>query len=211
MEGITRTEVPPDLAPSAGVPMATDKQLDYLSSLAVERDISEEARTELLRRIEAKDIAKRRASEFISRLLEKPKLAQSLPRVGQWAPGEMCGTDEAWAMRKGSLIVPRGSYAIATDKLPGEAVNQTNFYSVWINKVDDEVRWSVKQRISDDLIKLPRARQYDVLNVISTDPGGAAAAYGHLIGKCGICGRGLTNDESRERGIGPVCAERWGW
>jgi hypothetical protein len=32
--------------------------------------------------------------------------------------------------------------------------------------------------------------------------------YGMLIGKCGVCGRTLTDEESRANGIGPVCAER---
>jgi hypothetical protein len=32
-----------------------------------------------------------------------------------------------------------------------------------------------------------------------------------MVGRCGICGRRLTNPESRERGIGPDCAQRAGW
>lgn len=35
--------------------------------------------------------------------------------------------------------------------------------------------------------------------------GGAMATYGREIGSCGACGRELTNDESRARGIGPDC------
>lgn len=35
-----------------------------------------------------------------------------------------------------------------------------------------------------------------------------AAEYGHLHGLCAICGRTLTDPESVERGIGPVCATR---
>lgn len=38
-----------------------------------------------------------------------------------------------------------------------------------------------------------------------------AERYGKLYGVCAICGRTLTNEESIERGIGPVCAERMGW
>lgn len=33
-----------------------------------------------------------------------------------------------------------------------------------------------------------------------------AAAFGHVYGICGICGATLTDPESIERGIGPVCA-----
>ena len=28
---------------------------------------------------------------------------------------------------------------------------------------------------------------------------------------CSLCGRTLTNDESRTRGIGPICIEKMGW
>lgn len=43
------------------------------------------------------------------------------------------------------------------------------------------------------------------------DPVGAAEAYGHLTGHCCICNRELTNPESVARGIGPICADKFGW
>lgn len=48
------------------------------------------------------------------------------------------------------------------------------------------------------------------LFAIAADPMGAAVRYGNRTGRCACCGRGLTNDESITRGIGPICAERWG-
>lgn len=36
----------------------------------------------------------------------------------------------------------------------------------------------------------------------------AAALFGQLVGSCGRCGRDLSNDESREIGLGPVCATK---
>lgn len=43
------------------------------------------------------------------------------------------------------------------------------------------------------------------------DPEKAAVAYGKAYSRCGICGRGLLNDVSIARGMGPICAERFGW
>jgi hypothetical protein len=43
------------------------------------------------------------------------------------------------------------------------------------------------------------------------DPEAAAVAYGRRFGQCACCGKELTNHESIERGIGPVCAEKYGW
>ena len=39
----------------------------------------------------------------------------------------------------------------------------------------------------------------------------AMVAYGLELGHCGACGRELTNQASRERGIGPVCVLKYGF
>jgi hypothetical protein len=111
--------------------------------------------------------------------------------------------------RSNVLRVPRGSYAVPTRLLMGDRTNETNFYSVWIS--DNGEKWTVRQYISNERVKMPRAEQYRILDIIGVDPGAYAKLYGLKIGKCGICGRKLTNDKSRELGIGPVCASRWGW
>lgn len=41
---------------------------------------------------------------------------------------------------------------------------------------------------------------------IATDPREAMLNFGRKIGRCGHCGRVLTNQASREAGIGPICA-----
>jgi hypothetical protein len=46
---------------------------------------------------------------------------------------------------------------------------------------------------------------------VCSDPAAAAVAYGRRTGSCCICARELTNHDSIERGIGPICAERFGW
>jgi hypothetical protein len=44
---------------------------------------------------------------------------------------------------------------------------------------------------------------------IEADPMAAAAEYGILTGRCGCCSRELTDPVSIERGIGPICAEKF--
>ena len=46
---------------------------------------------------------------------------------------------------------------------------------------------------------------------VAADPLNAAIAYGKRYGKCSVCARALTDEDSINRGIGPVCAERFGW
>jgi hypothetical protein len=46
---------------------------------------------------------------------------------------------------------------------------------------------------------------------VGQDPLSAAIAYGKEFGKCSVCARTLSDPESIARGIGPVCADRFGW
>lgn len=43
----------------------------------------------------------------------------------------------------------------------------------------------------------------------ATDPEAAAVAYGKKFGKCAVCARELSDPESVDRGIGPICAEKY--
>lgn len=50
--------------------------------------------------------------------------------------------------------------------------------------------------------------EQDILTACS-DPEKAAVAYGQKFGNCSCCGRLLTNPESIELGIGPICREKY--
>ena len=106
--------------------------------------------------------------------------------------------------------VPAGRYAVDT---ADGAVNALAFY-----KVDrpTEGRWAgyvfVKHLVGGGEERMSRAAGQSILAKIAAVGAAAASArYGHEIGECGVCGRRLTNDDSRERGIGPKCAEGMGW
>ena len=102
--------------------------------------------------------------------------------------------------------VPAGRYALKVD-------DTWKFY-----KVDKptEGRWAgytfVSIFASDEKhpVRSRQARE-GILSQIAEDPQRAMLDYGKQIGSCGHCGRTLTNPESIERGIGPICAERMGW
>jgi len=55
--------------------------------------------------------------------------------------------------------------------------------------------WPIRDHTHRDLI----------LTAIAADARGAMERYGAEIGKCGRCGRTLTDEASRARGIGPDC------
>lgn len=107
-------------------------------------------------------------------------------------------------------VVPAGRYAVETED---GATNGLAFY-----KVDrpTEGRWAgkvfVKLMVSDEEQRMSWSATRSILaKIAEVGAAEASARYGHEIGECGICGRTLTNDESRERGIGPICAAKNGW
>lgn len=53
--------------------------------------------------------------------------------------------------------------------------------------------------------------QIAVIIATMADPLAAAVAFGKRTGMCSCCGAELTNSQSIERGIGPICAEKFGF
>lgn len=49
------------------------------------------------------------------------------------------------------------------------------------------------------------------LAVIAANPGEAAIRYGRQTGSCACCGRPLSNKQSIDLGIGPICRDKWGF
>lgn len=181
--------------PTNAGPLASEKQISFLRSLVDERELSDEHRTQMLVRLDANKVSKSLASDWITRLLDKPKRAGhvatpiSLPDV------------------------PAGRYALTG------ADGTTDFY-----KVDRPTKgkWEgytfVKLLVANggfgddmDEQRLSKANTQTILQrIVDAGIEDALARYGHEIGDCGLCGRTLTDPVSIERGIGPVCAGKNG-
>lgn len=115
-----------------------------------------------------------------------------------------------------SSEVPEGRYAIIGDD---EAIR---FYQV---DRPTEGRWAgyvfVNVQASDELHSVRNRQKREAILASIAEAGIEASMilYGQKLGKCGHCGRTLTNDKKRgsdgltslERGIGPVCAGKMGF
>lgn len=177
-------------APS--VEVLTPKQEALIAALVDDRDLGTEQRPKFIARIQAllvpagrADLTKAQASAFIDYLLTLPMKE-----------------------RKHALDteVPAGRYAID--------INDT----LWFVKVDrpEHGRWAghtfVSRQLGSDDTRINRAQQRLVLEtILKTGIRESAIRYGHELGECAICGRELTNESSRNAGIGPVCAAKNGW
>ena len=90
-------------------------------------------------------------------------------------------------------------------------------YMGWIEATRTNIRpeavypnWVNSSKVYDEDVKFRGEDVIEALQAVAQDVTGAAKLYGQETGNCGCCGRELTVRESIERGIGPICAERFG-
>lgn len=157
-----------------------------------------------------KPLTKKGASNLLDSLLAVPMSPEALTEVEE---RNVAAAKQAVAeARKPAQweSVVEGRYAIPTED---GAINELAFY-----KVDrpTEGRWAgyvfVKRLVGPEEQRLSQKQGAAILAKIGEfGAEKASKLYGKEIGHCGVCGRRLTNDESREAGIGPICAQGLGW
>jgi DNA polymerase-3 subunit epsilon len=100
--------------------------------------------------------------------------------------------------------VPAGRYALRADD------GTVRFFIVDIGTTG---KWAgvtfLKRQAGDDELPVKGAARAQVMDAIEKDPKAAAILYGKELGVCGMCGKTLTNPESIESGIGPVCITKF--
>lgn len=102
--------------------------------------------------------------------------------------------------------VPEGRYALVADD------GVVKFYAVdrptegrwagyvFVNALGSEERYPIRDRNAKAAI----------LAAIAADVDEARIRYGIELGRCGCCGRALTDEVSRAAAVGPDCAARYG-
>jgi hypothetical protein len=103
--------------------------------------------------------------------------------------------------------LPEGRYAIDT---ADGAVNETAFYVVkWWDGRNGRM-FSIYRLSSDEETKVPFQQSLSIAGrILDAGTKESLLRFGREIGVCGHCGRTLTNDESRAKGIGPICEGRF--
>lgn len=61
-------------------------------------------------------------------------------------------------------------------------------------------------QVGSDPVDVRQLDQTDIW-IILDEPAYFQAEFGKLTGRCGCCGRGLTDPDSKMRGLGPECAK----
>lgn len=93
------------------------------------------------------------------------------------------------------------SLAPVTGKNPG---------AIYIKRHDDTYLGKVMGGKLFTVALVDSVLEQEIASVVN-DPASSAIAYGKRWGKCSVCNRDLTDEASIAKGIGPVCATRFGF
>lgn len=170
---------------------ATDRQLDYIRALKDGRVIDDKWRARIERDLAA-GMTKLAASKVIDWLLKQPRPTAAVAKV--------TGTVSA---RSNPPVPTVGHYKhngilyAVVDRKRGRRT--TRVLKQLHQNPDGSWSWRGALIGWRDLVPVWQAL---TLN--------EAAKFGHTTGTCLVCARTLTDPESVARGIGPVCASRFG-
>jgi Family of unknown function (DUF6011) len=99
--------------------------------------------------------------------------------------------------------VPSGYYALP---YPLGSEMELHFYRVSRYKGSKKIK--VQEQAGPSLYPIRHwGRAKDILDAIREDPRKAAQTYAEELGQCYHCGRALTDEDSRRKGIGPICEQ----
>jgi uncharacterized protein DUF6011 len=186
-----------------GGPFVSEKQAKWIIDIATTRVLPVGATAEsVLVRLE-QGFAKFSGSQFITTYKDLPRAtAEMAEAIAPGASTEEIRTNTVVEkFHSGTPQVPAGRYA-----LRGED-DVVKFYRF---DKPTEGKWAgytfLKAQSSDDLYPIRnQAEKNRILAAIAEDILGAEQLYGQELGKCSRCGRTLTDETSRKRGMGLDC------
>lgn len=176
--------------------MASEGQVDYMLNLAGKKDLTNVAPTTIARLnslAALESLSNFEVSEVLAELKRQPWKSKSKSATGE---------------NSTQPVTP--NTPVEEDHVP---LNQSGRYFIVdpTDNVEKFVIVSVSVQASDFLypVKEPVHRN-SILQAIAKDPVTSMNEYGMKLGICGVCGRTLTRRDSRLRGMGPICAARFG-
>lgn len=196
-----------------GPKMMTQKQSDFIRKLLAEREgqmAAENIRATLNMHRERRTLSSLIASDAISKLLSLPKGVCTVQQAELDLAQKQ--NDKGVVSGGGTPTIPQSTVLAGRYALVG-ADSITKFYSV---DTPTEGRWAGRTFVSvwasDEKHPIRNAEvRSQIIAEIAKDPKEALLRFGREIGKCGRCGRTLTDQTSREYGLGPVCKAKEGW
>ena len=193
----------------------TEAQKSFITDLVNKHDLSSlpQAQIDFLKpgspeKLEANlnRMNRGQASEAIGLLKQLPAIPPTPVLVLEREGGSV---DNSSTNQLDFSFIPRAGYYFITDPTDGGE----KFYRVQLGK--EGTRWEgyvfLHVQASDEFYPVKNKNHREaIFREIAKDPIKSMNEYGMRIGKCGVCGRTLTDRHSILRGIGPICAGRLG-
>lgn len=163
---------------------ATEKQVGFLNSLMADRVMDDEHRHWLLCQIESNSLSSLQASQEIDALLKRPKIAKVSEKHVAKSEWVEAVEDAYYKDSEGTFYQAKRSKA-------------GHLYAMTLVPHGKKFKW----------VYAPGAmKNFQNWKPVSAED---AAAFGKAWGHCMVCARLLTNPDSIEAGIGPICAGKF--
>lgn len=184
---------------------ASTKQIEFITTLLKERDISEAERNIYQGFASQADLSTQQASNIISTLLGKPRTIAASSK--HW---ELRRKEEQDAFED----VENSYYAVPTPVLHAlrfhDTRNDYQFFRVYTYKGMRYLRKLSGSPGYFRTMRLGRDDQFAVLALLAGHHVQYAQAFGEVFARCGRCAAPLTDKRSREIHLGPDCRKLWG-
>lgn len=174
--------------------MATEKQLGYLTKLVAKKSLSDRARSNHEAKIASGELTAREASAMIDEFSELP-WQRSAPAVNPWSDAPAGKTPDHGQVTEDGMYQNPNNGEIYKVQIAKQGSG--HLYAKKLTQVGDD--WAFEY--VSGLIRSIRADWKMTLE--------QAKKFGQLYGVCCRCGAALTDEDSIEAGIGPICAGKF--
>lgn len=165
-----------------------------------------------------KDLKARRKAEASRAVAAGVSWNDAGPKTGSGSGLEAGPVNDEWTgglpAKHDTRIMASEFPEITAGFYAAPSLTGNNDLDFWKVDVPETGRWAgyvfVKRIIGGrDATRIPRKTQGETLKAIrDAGPQKASERFGQELGLCGKCGRSLTDETSRQIGIGPVCRSR---
>lgn len=176
----------------------SDRQIELVTKLYIE--IDPELGAARARTYVAEKPTRRDASAKIDLLIEESKKARAARAAAVAA--EPVATAAGVPAARPKLVFPEDGYYCV------EYSGALRFYRVKHGKGYFKTTQYLDRFKSDELMTIRYPEKVEVLDLINADPAKAQMRFAVELTRCFCCGRMLTDEVSRLRGIGPDCFGR---
>jgi hypothetical protein len=202
----------------------TSRQVAYITDLLATREVTEAVSAKYAKAVADNTFGKAEASRFITYLLRQPKVAVAPSQVAEVATTPVSAPAPVRELAHGFYTVADGQGGWVTLRIGAPAWAEGKTTIAFLYGADNTTKYKDFAFLTSEGVKVFRSQTTnhrviaaaEFLLTGSVDEARAefmnqAEAYAMKSNNCLCCLRVLTVPASVHRGLGPVCAKKYGW